>query len=248
MEEGITKEIGEVHYNVDKAIENLAEANIPKGNSHQQFAISSSNKLADMLSDILNGMQMEMSGSGMGKPKPGKGQGSGMQLPDIIKKQGELNEQIKEGIEKGGKNPGENSDAMSEELYEIYKQQEQLKGMLNDFLGDSPENSEKAVDAIKKMEELEKELLEKGFTKNVVKKILQLNYELLKLQKATLQQGEDNVRKSETSKVIFEKKNLEAIELKNRYFNYNEILNRQSLPLRTIYKKKVQEYFKNDQQ
>ena len=75
--EDITKEIGNVQYNVDKAIETLAEANVPKGNSHQQYAVSSSNKLADMLSDILNGMQMQMSGAGAGKPKPGQGQGEG---------------------------------------------------------------------------------------------------------------------------------------------------------------------------
>ena len=243
----IQKEVSDTHYYLDESLLNFTDDKADIGISNQQFVITSANNLANSLSDLLeNLMNASPSfGQGMGK---GKGNSQSFGLPDIIKKQGELNDQIKEGIEKEGKKPGENGDGLSDELYEIYKQQELLKGMLKDFLGDSPENSEKAGEAIKKMEELEKELLEKGFTKDVVKKILQLNYELLKLQKATLQQGEDNVRKSETSKVIFEKKNLEAIELKNRYFNYNEILNRQSLPLRTIYKKKVQEYFKTDQQ
>ena len=104
--EEITKEIGNVQYNVDKAIETLAEANVPKGNLHQQYSVTSSNKLADMLSDMLNGMQMEMSGAGMGKPKPGRGQGAGMQLPDIIKKQEGLGEKMKKGMKKGDK-PGE---------------------------------------------------------------------------------------------------------------------------------------------
>ena len=101
--EDVTKEIGNVQYNVDKAIETLAEANVPKGNSHQQYAVSASNKLADMLSDILNGMQMQMSGAGAGKPKPGQGQGQGMQLPDIIKKQDGLGEKMKKGMKKGEK-------------------------------------------------------------------------------------------------------------------------------------------------
>ena len=39
---------------------------------------------------------MQMSGSSGGKPKPGKG--SGMQLPDIIKKQGELSDKMKQGM------------------------------------------------------------------------------------------------------------------------------------------------------
>jgi len=75
----------------------------------------------------------------------------------------------------------------------------------------------------------------------------QLNYELLKLEKATLQQGEDKKRKSETNIEQFPKRNIDKLKLQNQYFNYNEILNRQSLPLRTIYKNKVQEYFKTKQ-
>jgi hypothetical protein len=241
----IQKEVSDTHYYLDESLLNFTDDKADIGISNQQFVITAANNLANSLSDLLENLMNSSPSFGQGQ---GKGNSQSFGLPDIIKKQGELNEQIKEGIEKEGKKPGENGDSLSDELYEIYKQQELLKGMLKDFLGDSPENAQKAGDALKKMEELEKELLEKGFTKEVVKKILQLNYELLKLQKATLQQGEDNVRKSESSKVIFEKRNLEAIELKNRYFNYNEILNRQSLPLRTIYKKKVQEYFKTDQQ
>ena len=99
MAENITAEIGNVHYNIDKSLESLVEAQIPKGLSHQQYTISAANKLADFLSDILNNMQMSMSGMGMGKPKPG--QGEGMQLPDIIKKQEGLGEKMKEGIKKG---------------------------------------------------------------------------------------------------------------------------------------------------
>ncbi len=49
--EDVTKEVGNVQYNVDKAIETLADANVSKGISHQQFATSSANKLADMLAD-----------------------------------------------------------------------------------------------------------------------------------------------------------------------------------------------------
>lgn len=83
--EDVTKEIGNVQYNMDKAIETLTDVQIPRGVSHQQYAVSSANKLADFLSDLLNNMQMSMPKPGAGKPKPGDGQG--MQLPDIIQKQ-----------------------------------------------------------------------------------------------------------------------------------------------------------------
>ena len=104
--EEVTTEIGNVEYNVDKSIETLADANVPKGVSHQQFATSAANKLADMLASTLNSMQMQMSMSGTGKGKPKPGEGSGMQLPDIIKKQEGLGQKAKKGM-KPGQKPGE---------------------------------------------------------------------------------------------------------------------------------------------
>jgi hypothetical protein len=98
------------------------------------------------------------------------------------------------------------------------------------------------------MEELEKTLLEKGFSEDVLKKMQQLSYELLKLEKAKKEQGEDQERKSEKNIQNFENRAIDKLKLQNLYFNYNEILNRQSLPLRSIYKKKVQEYFKTEDQ
>ncbi|MGK4566525.1 hypothetical protein [Flavobacterium sp. 3HN19-14] len=69
ISEEINKEVGNVHYNIDKSLENLVEAIVPKGVSHQQYAIASANKLADMLSDALNGMQMSMFRNGLRKAK-----------------------------------------------------------------------------------------------------------------------------------------------------------------------------------
>ena len=243
----IQKEVSDTHYYLDEALLNFTDDNADMGISNQQFVITSSNNLANSLSDLLERLMNASPSFGAGK---GKEDAQSFGLPDIIKKQGELNEKIKDGLKKGekeGGKPEENGEGLNGELYEIYKQQEGLKNMLKDLLGGIPENSKGSGAAVKKMEALEKELLEKGFAKDIVQKILQLNYELLKLEKATLQQGEDKIRKSETSKVIFDKTNIEPIELKNQYFNYNEILNRQSLPLRTVYKKKVQEYFKSKQ-
>jgi phosphoenolpyruvate carboxylase len=80
--ENVTKEIGNVQYNIDRSLDNLVEANVPKAASHQQYSVSSANKLADFLADILTGMQMSMSmsgkGKGKGQPSPGKGSGSAL--------------------------------------------------------------------------------------------------------------------------------------------------------------------------
>jgi len=284
--EDITKEIGNVQYNIDKSIETLAEANVPKGNSHQQYAVSSSNKLADFLSDILNGMQMQMSSSGAGKGKPKPGQGSGMQLPDIIKKQEGLGEKIKKGMKKGDK-PGEGQEGKQGEkegqgqegqkgsngksggkgengkgqgsqqggengqdgegdakaIMEIYKEQQQLREALEKELKKQGVggNGQNALD---QMKQIEKQLLNKGFNNETLQKILNVKYELLKLDKALQQQGEDKKRQSEANKKEFNNQAPALPSKLQEYLNGIEILNRQSLPLRSNFNQRVQEYFK----
>lgn len=243
----IQKEVGDVHYYMEESLLNFTENRFEQGISNQQFIITGANNLANVLSDLLE--RLMNASPGFGK---GKGGFQEFSLPDIIKKQGELMDQMNEGMKRGSKNednrPGENDEKMNGELYEIYKQQQLLRQALEGFLEDkNREGNKGAGNAVKQMEELAKELLEKGFSQDIIKKMLQLNYELLKLEKATLQQGEDNKRKSESNIEEFQKRIIKKIKLQNQYFNYNEILNRQSLPLRTIYKKKVQEYFRAEQ-
>lgn len=280
MGENITKEVGNVHYNIEKSLENLVEAQIGKGTSHQQYTISSANKLADFLSDLLNGMQMSLSGSGEGKS--GKGKQDEMQLPDIIKKQGELGEKMKEGMKKGkkpGKKEGEGDDGKqgqkpgdkdgksgkpgqkgqngqegeggddgegnAREIMEIYKEQKQLREALQKQLNEKGlgGNGQKALD---EMKQIEKQLLNQGFKNETLQKILNLNYELLKLDKAIQQQGEEQKRQAQTNKKEFNNTTNGLTPALKDYLNSIEILNRQSLPLRSNFNQKVQEYFKKD--
>ena len=96
------------------------------------------------------------------------------------------------------------------------------------------------------MEEIEIELLNRGFTNQTLQKMIQLKHQLLKLDNATFQQGEDNKRESETNKNNFNNNTNQQLPTAKQYFNTTEILNRQALPLQQLYKKKVQEYFKKD--
>jgi len=252
--ENIIKEIGNAQYNIDKSLETLADAQVSKGVSHQQYTVSSANKLADFLSDILNNMQMSMSGKGSGKPKPG--QGEGMQLPDIIKKQEGLAEKMKEGGKKGqkpgegkeGKKPGsdgengEDGEGNAKAIMEIYKEQKQLREALQNELnkqgiGGSGQN------ALEQMKQIEKQLLNKGFKNETLQRILNVKQELLKLNTAIQQQGQENKRLSETNKKEFSNQAKPLPSALLDYLNSIEILNRQSLPLRSNFNQKVQEYF-----
>ena len=296
--EEVTTEVGNVEYNVDKSLETLADANVPKGVSHQQFATSAANKLADMLAATLNNMQMSMSMSGSGKGKPKPGQGSGMQLPDIIKKQEGLGEKAKKGMKPGqkpgegqsgkdgekeggkdskgkegkdgkegngkegkdGKNGqgsggnsqgnkegenGQDGEGDAKAIMEIYKEQQQLREALQNELNKQGLGGQ-GQNALDQMKQIEKQLLNKGFNNDVLQKMLNLKYELLKLDKAVQQQGEEKKRQSETNKKEFNNSTNALPTRLQEYLNSVEILNRQTLPLRSNFNQKVQEYFKTN--
>ena len=70
-----------------------------------------------------------------------------------------------------------------------------------------------------------------------------LNYELLKLEKAALEQGKDKKRKATLNQIENQRNKVKALQFKKQFYNQIEILNRQTLPLQQNYKKKVREYF-----
>jgi hypothetical protein len=263
LAENVTKEIGNIQYNIDSSLDSFTNAQLSKGLSHQQYTIASANVLGDFLSDILSNMQMSLSGSQGGKPKPGQGEGAGMQLPDIIKKQKGLGDKVKEGMKSGpesgegkdgksgegsqsgkgkdGKN-GEDGEGDAKAIMEIYKEQKQLRESLENELnkqgiGGSGNN------ALEQMKQIEKQLLNKGFNNEVLQRILNVKQELLKLNTAIQEQNQDNKRQSESNKKEFQNRSNALPNALLDYLNSIEILNRHSLPLRSNFEQKVQEYF-----
>lgn len=249
----IQNELADAHYNLDQSLENFAESRFSIGLSNQRYVMTSANTLADMLSNFLNAMQNPMPGSGSGSGKK-----PSFSLPDIIKKQEELMQKMKDGTKQNGKegkkdengNPknGENgkegdNEETNGEIYQIYKEQSQLRQQLQDAIKQGRNEAGKAKKALKKMEELENEILEKGINQGTLQRMQKLNYELLKLDKATFEQGKEKKRKSETNIRKYNKNKAKQLQFKKLYYNQTEILNRQSLPLHQNYKKKVQEYF-----
>lgn len=276
----VITEIGNIHYNMDKSIVSFTENQFGRGTSSQQFALTGTNTLANLLADILNSMQMQMSGQGQGKPKPGKGQGGGMQLPDIIKKQQGLGEKMKQGSKEGGEKPGDkpgdkpgegtsrqgksggqngnkggqskngegssnDGEGNAKEILDILKEQRQLRESLENELKKLG-ISGAGQDALNKMKQIEKQLINKGFTQDVVQKALNLKYDLLKLEEAAQKQNQDNKREGITNKKDFQNIAPPLPQKLQEYLNSIEILNRQTLPLRSQFNKRVQEYFKDN--
>ena len=302
----INSQITDVYFNIDKSLGQLTENRIYQGVSSQQYTVTAANTLSDMLSNILDNMEMSMN------MQPGQGGEGEMQLPDIIMSQEELNKKMEdamkklgeEGQEKQGEKSGEEegkegekgkkgekgeegesgkskgesgegnqgngsqgnngkegkgnleeeeknngygeggSEELNGELYKIYQQQQMLRQALQDRIGKEGSKGN-AGDLIKQMEEVELDLINKGFTNQTLQKMMDLQHQLLKLENATFTQGEDQKRESKTNLKEYNFNPKSQIPTAKEYFNTIEILNRQALPLRLQFKKKLQDYFKN---
>ena len=247
----IQTELSNTHYNLDASLENLSENRFDVAGSNQQYVMTAVNNLADLLSSLLNDMQNNMGASGK------KGKGNSFSLPTLIEKQKGLSEQLKKGLkkkngekdgekgkkegEKGGNKFGE--EQLNGELFKIYQQQNILRGQLKEALNQGSENNDKIKKVLKTMEQLEDDILEKGFHQEIIQRMQQLEYELLKLDKAAFEQGKDKKRKSNTNSAAYQNKQLKELQFKKQFYNQMEILNRQSLPLQQDFEKKVQKYF-----
>lgn len=283
LSETINSNITDVFYYIDKAMDELSENLLYQGVASQQYVMTATNNLSNVLSDILDNMESDLNfgqGEGSGKGQGQRGKSGGTQLPDIIMSQEELNKEVEDGLKKNdssnkqdgkgkqdgeGKNgengnsrtdekegsvgsSGSNGDGSSEEmngeLYRIYQQQQELRKALEEGLnqmGISPEGQQ----ILKQMENVESDLINNGFTNQTLQRMMNLQQQLLKLQNATYLQEEDQKRESNTNNKQFDNLTNDQLPNAKKYFDTIEILNRQTLPLQNIYRKKVQGYFRN---
>ncbi len=283
ISEFVNEQISEVYYNIDKSLESIADNQIYQGASYQQYVINATNALADFLANILDNLQQNM------QPGQGNGQGSDFQLPDIIKGQQSIQEQM-QGSGKDGKNPQEGKEGEGKqsgkeskdgnasgknkegnqgeqgnsgrtngngnggeemglnEVYEIYKEQQFLRQQLEQQLENMIQNSDKDLTKklIQQMEDFENDLLENGITNRTISKANTIQHQLMKLENAAMEQGERKERESNSSERNFTNPIITKPELLKDHSSDIEILNRQVLPLRQNFERKVKSYFNND--
>jgi len=148
----------------------------------------------------------------------------------------------------GSGNQGISEEEMKE-IYEIYKQQELIKQNLEEQLNNLIENADRqfAQKLLQQMTDFQNNLLENGITQSTIDNSKTIQYQLLKLEGAALKQGKKDERESNRARGNF----VNPITTKPKSFmdfkQEEEILNRQALPLRQNFKKRIKEYFrKND--
>lgn len=252
--ETINKEIENIYQFTDQSLSELSEYQLYKATSSQQYTLSSANVLADFLSNILSNMQEQMSMSG----QQGGNQNS-PQLPDIIKMQqglqqqmsGQMQQQGQKGkAQQEGDQPGQEAEQNGQNgqnetdyggLLEVLKQQQEINNALKDILQKEGLTDE-SKSILSQAQQLEEELLMQGYNAEVLEKMKRFQHELLKLEEAVNEQGQDQNRKSRSNLKNYSQPPIELPQLKE-YLNQIEILNRQPLPLRPEIQKKVKQYF-----
>nr|WP_297784306.1 hypothetical protein [uncultured Allomuricauda sp.] len=219
------------------------------------------------LPDIIKGQQgiQEKMNSSAQQGKPSEGQGEqkgenqgGQQEGDKGSEGQGQNGQEGENGGKGKQGSGQSDGGQSNgnglgemdlnEVYEIYKEQQFLRENLGKQLEDMMRESDKnlAQKLIQQMEDFENDLLENGITERTRNKVNNIQHQLMKLENASMEQGKKKERESNTNQKQYTKPITTKPELLQDYRNSIEILNRQALPLRQNFEKKVKVYFDND--
>ena len=262
ISQDINTDIQDVFINIDRTLDLYSDSNFSQAISAQRYALTASNNLADLLSDILGSMEMQLS----------QGQGEGdMQLPDIIISQQELqqkaegmssgnNDNLKgkeeEGSEGGrgneskARNKGEDglydSEEHSEAIMQLYKQQQKLRMALESLLKAKGIKT-KGNNVLRAIADIERHLINEGASARVISQMRTLKYKLLKFEKALNNQGQAERRQSSPNVDVYESnyKKSKRKEIENR-LQMKEYLRRENLPLTPEYKKRVFDYFKKN--
>jgi hypothetical protein len=207
------------------------------------------------LQEKMNSMGKSGKGTEKGKDQKGgqgeKGEGdsqSGEKNGPATREKGEGGNNGQDGDAKQGQGNNGNSEEELKEIFEIYKTQqllrEQLEQQLQDMIDADDRNIGKKL--LQQMEDFENDLLQNGITEQNIAKINTIQYQLLKLENATLEQGKKPERRSKANREGFDNPITTKPLLLENYRNEIEILNRQALPLRQKYQNRVKEYFKSD--
>jgi hypothetical protein len=252
IEPFILREMTAVENNMDDAVSQLNSRAVAPARTKQQYAMTSVNNLALMLSESLKQMQQNMQSSGSGKssskcnkPKPGEGKMKSMrQLQEQMNKQ---MQQMKEGMPQPGKQGSQGQKQMSEKFARMAAQQEALRQQMQEY-GQEMQKDGTGMDKglkemMQQMEQTETDLVNKRLNIETLKRQQDIVTRMLESEKAEQQRELDQKRESEEAKDIF-------YNNASKYLEYNKLKDKETELFRTVppglkpfYKSKVNAYF-----
>jgi hypothetical protein len=201
----INKEITSINSNIDQALESLGERRTPEATKDQQYAMTSMNNLALMLSEVLDQLQKEM-----GKGGKGKGKGTQQSIGQLAKMQYQLNQNMQKAREQmqqhGNDNKGQKEDngKMSEQLAKLAREQQFIRESLQKINMEENKDGRGGLGNLDKisqeMEQNEHDIVNKTITNESIKRQEEIKTRLLEADKAEQEREQDQQRESNAGK------------------------------------------------
>jgi len=243
LQKFVTKEVGDMNDYIKESILSLKQRRPDISAGKQQFAMTSMNNLALMLSEVLKQLQEQQQmqskpGGGQCKKPGGKNKSPS---PSMSEMQKELNKRI-EGLKNGGKQGKE----LSQELAKMIAEQQAIRKMMKEMEGKStdPKGKQQLRDMQKKMEETEKDLAFKQLSQQTIMRQNEIMTRMLESEKAQREREFEEKRQSNSGNQDLSRQYPPSLEkyLKEKEKQI-EILRSTPPSLNPYYKEKVGQYF-----
>lgn len=241
----VNKEITGINSQIDEALENLGERKTAEANRNQQYAMTSMNNLALMLSEALAQLQKMQN-------KSGKGKGKQPSMSQLSKMQQQLNQNMQKAREQmqkqGNPQQGKNGQqGMSEQFAKMAREQQMIRQSLQQLNRDNNKDGSGGagnLDKIsKEMEQTENDLVNRRITDEALKRQQQIQTRLLEAEKAEQEREQDQKRESRAAG------NMPPGYIKALQ-DYEQTKTKQTEQIRTVppalnlyYKQKIKQYF-----
>lgn len=253
----VNKEISQINYNLDKAIEDMAERQSSQALNRQQFVMTSYNNLALMLDESIQKAQQQQSSKKFGEKscsKPGSGMPNMSQMKQMQKQLSEqlkkLQQQMQEG-QKGGKqqgNKGSRGSKMSEEVGKMAARQQAIRNELRRLSENGGKEGSQGSDGTKNIRELmeknEEDILNKRITQETLRRQEEIMTRMLEYEKAERERELDKKRESQVGQNQ-KRENNQFLEYQRERERQSELLETIPLNLKPFYRNKVNEYYNN---
>lgn len=255
LESIINKEILDIKFNMDKSIDFLRERKTLNAAAKQQYVMTSANNLALILDESLQQMQKDM----MKSKKPGSGSCSKpgganpKPMPGIKKMQQKLAEQLKQmkkELENGnqpGKKGQKDKSGLAKSLVQMSAQQNAIKQQLKQLDEQQKKQGNGGLGEMKslkqKMEENERDILNKNITRETILRQEEIMSKLLKAENAMRERELDDKRKSNQAKNTFNRNPADFIPYESFKSIDKEELRSIPASFNLYYKRKISEYF-----
>jgi hypothetical protein len=241
----VNQEISAINDHINSALEELGDRRTPEANRDQQYAMTSMNNLALMLSEALKQMQDAMKNA-----KGGKGKQKKMSISQLSQMQQQLSQnmqQMREQMQKQGNQGQSQHAAMSQQLAKMARDQQMIRQALDQINRDNVKDGKGGLGNLDKisqqMEQNEQDIVNRRITEEALKRQQQIQSRLLEAAKAEQQREQDQQRESNAGKEV-PPGYIKALQ------NYQQLKARQTEQIRTVspalnlyYKTKIKSYF-----